>query len=188
MEPQKPPLTTEVRGPVTYVQGLGLKVTGADSHRFTNPRITRDQRSYLAEAHRKLWFRGVGRVFSINPVTRMFVCLKAWACRVLNCKSSQDVELSPWFPWHQMQDFPDMGKRGIYVIAQFDCPPTVTPSHLLSNVIYVGETYGEGASLRKRLRLFHTAAQRGKAKHAGGIPGCFCRVCRHCDTALPRWF
>jgi len=43
VEPQNPPLTTAVRGPVTYVQGLGLKVIGAVLLRFTNSRITRDQ-------------------------------------------------------------------------------------------------------------------------------------------------
>jgi len=39
--PQKPPLTTEVGEPVTYVQGFSPKGHGADSVRFSNSPITR---------------------------------------------------------------------------------------------------------------------------------------------------
>ena len=41
--PLKPPLTSLVGEPVTYVQGLRLKVSGAVLLRFTNSPITRDQ-------------------------------------------------------------------------------------------------------------------------------------------------
>ena len=80
----------------------------------------------------------------------------------------QDIKMSPWHLWEARSDFVDMDKRGVYIIANFDGKPGEPPSPMSPNVIYIGETHGGTMNFKKRLRLFHRAAQNGEKKHAGG--------------------
>ena len=80
-----------------------------------------------------------------------------------------DLQNSDWYNWDRHQDFPEMKFRGVYIIASAKRMPKTTIPWLSSNVIYIGETYGQTKNFKKRLREFHQAAQNRSDNHAGGV-------------------
>lgn len=76
--------------------------------------------------------------------------------------------MSSWYRWDQRKSFEDMDKNGVYVIAEFGDTPSEPASHLSSEVIYIGISYGQKTCLSKRLEQFNRAAQNGTSNHAGG--------------------
>ncbi|MBT7486231.1 MAG: hypothetical protein HN578_06585 [Rhodospirillales bacterium] len=78
------------------------------------------------------------------------------------------IQLSKWYPWDQRGAFPEMNKRGVYVLTTSKRALKSKPASLPRSVIYIGAVYGKTKNLRDRLGQFHRSAQKGKSNHAGG--------------------
>lgn len=84
---------------------------------------------------------------------------------------TQDGEpvFSPWVRWSQRKTLTGCDRPGVYVLAHFDRKPSAVADILCRNVIYVGETCGQGG-LKKRWAQFRRAAGAGGRRgHSGGV-------------------
>ena len=179
---------------MTYVQGLGLKVTGAAYRRFTNSRITRVHEAILRGRTASSGFLGehvpedtIDELVTTlaRAVAERFVqeILNEWQRRSPDEKRQAEVSMggmarsgltvpeikfSEWFPWEERQDIPgSTNLPGIYLTAHFSEPPSGIADPRTEEVAYVGLTCDQ--TIRKRLNQFDRAARNGTRGHAGGV-------------------
>jgi len=75
-------------------------------------------------------------------------------------------QFSGWFLWKEREESEDIDCPGVYLLAHFPGGAPIEVDPQAREVVYVGETCGQG--LKKRLRQFEKSAATGKHAHAGG--------------------
>ncbi len=75
---------------------------------------------------------------------------------------------SRWYPWEQLRDVPEANSNGVFIIARFSTRPRNPASHIKKEVVFVGGSYGQTSSIRKRLGDFNASATTGRKRASGG--------------------
>ena len=77
------------------------------------------------------------------------------------------IEFSDWFAWQERDQIPECHLPGLYALAHFKKPPTGSADPLNSDVVYIGQSCGQGG-VKGRLNLFDRSATSGRKGHSGG--------------------
>lgn len=76
-------------------------------------------------------------------------------------------DIQPKFsPWRRLAEADVEECGGVYLLAHFESAPPTEVDPIAKEIVYVGETCGQG--LRKRLKQFAKSARDGRFAHAGG--------------------